>query len=126
MKDLSKLGLKHVSSIPPPIIDTNSILFLQVDHPKHSIQQLSTLRSKHVSRSSGVIPPPITASRPHPFPRGRLRAAYLQGQPSSLNIIDAAIQHFLLAILPSMVLPIWQEYNSSLSRTADALLFVTV
>ena len=39
MNDLSKLRSEHVSSIPPPIININSILFLQVDHPKNSIQQ---------------------------------------------------------------------------------------
>ena len=46
--------------------------------------------------------------------RSIARAAYLQGQPSSLNIIDAAIQHFLLAILPSMVLPMRRQHHSSL------------
>ena len=48
--------------------------------------------------------------------RSIVRAAYLQGQPSSLNIIDAAIQHFLLVLLPFMVLPTLQEYHSSLLK----------
>ena len=116
----------YLAYLPQLLYQFNFVFASGSSKTLNPTRDLSTLRSKHVSRSSGVIPPPITASRPHPFPRGRLRAAYLQGQPSSLNIIDAAIQHFLLVILPSMVLPTWQEYHSSLLKATDALLVVTV
>ena len=128
MIDPSKLQSKHVFSIPPPIIISIQFCFCKwiIQNTQSNKGSFNVTIKARISQLRGHTSPNYGQPTSPLSQRSIARAAYLQGQPSSLNIIDAAIQHFLLVILPSMVLPTWQEYHSSLLKATDALLVVTV
>ena len=99
-----------------------------MDHPKHSIQQGIFQRYDQSTylAAPGSYLPQLRPADLTPFPEVDCAPPLCKANYLSQNIIDADIQHFLLVLLPFMVLPTWQEYHSSLFKAADALLVVTV